>query len=102
MLGQEAVVDDIVSHNQVAEWRETASRFSARLFLIECVCSDEAVHRERIENRVRDIPGWHEVGWEHVNRMRTEITPLTVDRLTLNALDTSADNLLRALEYIAA
>lgn len=87
MLGQDAVVDDLVSEDQVAAWRETAARFSARMFLIECVCSDEVIHRERIEGRVRGIPGWHEVGWDHVERMRAELTPLTVDRLTVDAME---------------
>src|SRR5580698_2973111 len=41
MLGQDAVVDDVVSEAQVAVWHETAARFSARIFLVECICSDE-------------------------------------------------------------
>ena len=40
MLGQDALVDDVVSSEQALEWRETADRFSARLFFIECICSD--------------------------------------------------------------
>jgi predicted kinase len=75
MLDQSAVVDDLVSDSQFVLWRETTGRFSARLFLIECVCSDEAVHRARIEGRVRGIPGWHEVGSDHVERMRAELPP---------------------------
>jgi hypothetical protein len=38
-----------------------------------CICSDEAIHRARIEGRIRGIPGWHEVGWDHVERMRAEV-----------------------------
>jgi len=101
MLGQDAVVDDLVTGNQLAGWRETTARFSARLFLIECVCSDEDIHRQRIEGRVRGIPGWHEVGWDHVERMRTELAPLTADRLTVDATDPVSDNLARVLHYIA-
>jgi predicted kinase len=82
MLGQSAVVDDVVSESQYPLWRETAVRFSARLFLIECICSDEAIHRARIEGRTRGIPGWPEVGWDHVEQMRAEVVPLTADRLT--------------------
>lgn len=77
-------------------------RFSARLFLIECICSDEAIHRARVENRTRGIPGWHEVGWDHVERMRAEVTPLTADRLTVDALEPADDNLRRVLGYIGA
>jgi adenylate kinase family enzyme len=102
MLGQSAIVDDVVTDSQAAAYRETAERFSARLYLIECVCSDEAVHRTRIEGRIRGIPGWHEVGWDHVERMRAEVPPLTVDRLTVDAMEPLEDNYRRVLDYIAA
>jgi predicted kinase len=103
MLGQSAIVDDVVSDDdQLALWRETAERFSAPLSLIECVCSDEAVHRARIEGRVRGIPGWHEVGWDHVERMRAEVVPLTADRLIVDAMEPIEDNLRRVLSYIGA
>lgn len=103
MLGQDAVVDDLVSGDQAVAWHETAARFSARLCLIECICSDEATHRNRIEGRVRGIPGWHEVGWDHVERMRTrpELTRLAADRLTVDAMEPVADNLRRVLDYIS-
>lgn len=102
MLDQSAVVDDLVSDSQLVLWRETADRFSAHLFLIECVCSDEAVHRARIEGRVRGIPGWHEVGWDHVERMRAELDPLTADRLIVDAMEPVEANFRRVLDYIAA
>jgi hypothetical protein len=101
MLDQSAIVDDIVSDSQFVLWRETADSFAARLSLIECVCSDTAVHRARIEGRVRGIPGWHEVGWDHVERMRAEVAPLTVDRLTVDAMDPVEENLRRVFSYIA-
>jgi adenylate kinase family enzyme len=101
MLDQSAVVDDVVSDGQVGLWREVTDRFGARLYLIECVCSDEAVHRARIEGRVRGIPGWHEVGWDHVERMRAETTPLAVDRLTVDAIEPVEDNFRRVLDYLA-
>jgi predicted kinase len=104
MLGQDAVVDDLLSGSQTVAWYETADRFSARLFLIECICSDEVTHRQRIEGRVRGIPGWHEVGWGHVERMRMrpELGLQTADRLTVDAMEPVADNLRRVLDYISA
>ena len=102
MLDQSAVVVDMVGDSQFSLWRDTAEHFSARLSLIECVCSDEAVHRARIEGRVRGIPGWHEVGWDHVERMRAEVPPLTVDRLIVDAMGPVEANFRRVLDYIAA
>jgi adenylate kinase family enzyme len=101
MLDQSAIVDDVVSDCQFVQWREVTDQFRARLYLIECVCSDEAVHRARIEGRVRGIPGWHEVGWDHVERMRAETTPPTSDRLTVDAIEPVEDNFRRVLKYIA-
>jgi predicted kinase len=102
MLDQSAVVDDVVSDGQLVLWREVTDHFKARLYLIECICSDEAVHRARIEGRVRGIPGWHEIDWGHVERMRAETTPPSGDRLTVDAIEPVADNFRRVLEYIAA
>ncbi len=102
MLDQSAVVDDIVSDDQFVQWRETADRFGARLRLIECVCSDESLHRARIEGRVRGIPGWHEVGWDHVERMRAEVLPLDAERLVVDAVAPIEGNFGRVMDYIAA
>ena len=102
MLGQSALVDDLVIEDQVALWRETAAHYSARLFFIECICSDEVTHRARIEGRTRGIPGWHEIGWDHVERMRSEVARLTTDRLTVDAIEPIDDNVRRVLDYIAA
>jgi adenylate kinase family enzyme len=101
MLDQSAVVDDVVTDPQLVLWQETADRFGARLYVIECVCSDEALHRTRIEGRVRGIPGWHEVGWDHVERMRAELIPLTGDRLPVDAVEPVDDNFRRVMAYIA-
>jgi predicted kinase len=42
MLGQSAIVDDVIGEGQDVLSRKTAAQFSARLCLIECVCSDGA------------------------------------------------------------
>jgi adenylate kinase family enzyme len=100
MLGQSAIVDDLVDDAQFARWRETTDQFAAPMFVIECVCSDKDTHQARIEGRVRGIPGWHEVGWDHVERMRAELSPPTMDRLVVDAMSPFDDNLRRVLDYI--
>jgi predicted kinase len=102
MLGQSAIVDDAMDEGQDVLWRETAAEFSAGLYVVECTCSDEVIHRARIEGRTRGIPGWHEIGWDHVERMRAGAPPLTMDRLTIDAMEPVEDNLRRVLDYIAA
>ena len=52
-------------------YRRVAESLGARFVGVECVCSDEDVHRSRVEGRDRGIPGWRpSVPWEHVLRMR--------------------------------
>lgn len=63
MLEQSAVVDCVVDDKTPNVWRPEIQSRGGELFVVECVCSDESLHRDRIEGRVRDIPGWHEVGW---------------------------------------
>jgi predicted kinase len=100
MFGQSAIVDDLVGTGQLELWQQTAAQFGASLHLIECTCSDQGLHRSRIEGRVRGIPGWHEVGWDHVERMRGELAPLTGDHLRLDAVNPVEDNFRRILDYL--
>lgn len=101
MLGQSAILDCLVTDEVANEWRERLAEHGARLRLVECVCSDEALHRTRLEGRRRDIPGWHEVGWDHVERMRAEFPPLSLDRLVLDSVDPFNDNLRTVLDFFA-
>jgi len=100
MLGQSAIVDAIVSDAQLDLFRQPADQFAARLSLIECVCSDQTLHQSRISGRARGIPGWHEVDWQHVERMRAEVPPLTADRLTIDAIQPADQNFSRVLAYL--
>lgn len=88
-LGHSVIVDAV---NPVeaprAAWRNLAAKHRADLKIIECVCGSEAVHRQRIEARVRNIAGMPEVTWARVLQRRAEFEPWTDHRL---ALDTSAD-----------
>jgi len=95
LLGQSAVVDGVLDDAAVAAWRENVGEHGGRLVVVECVCSDEAVHRRRVEARRRGIPGWHEVGWDHVERMRAEFRPVTDKQLTLDAVAPVDSNLRR-------
>lgn len=95
MLGQGATVDCAIDDTVAQRWQTIAENHGARLYIVECICSDEDEHRRRIEGRQRNIPGWHEVDWNHVQRMRTETPPLTVPHLTVDAITPVEDNLVR-------
>lgn len=86
MLGQSAVMDCLINDELADRWHQLAQRYDARLHIIECSCTDEVEHRRRVEARRRDIPGWHEISWAHVERMRLEYPPLAFPHLVLDAI----------------
>jgi predicted kinase len=101
-LGHSVIVDAV---NPIeaprAAWRNLAAKHRAEMKIIECVCADEAVHRQRIEARVRNIAGMPEVTWDRVQRRRAEYEAWTDARLTLDTSAKSADQLLaEALDYL--
>lgn len=101
-LGQSAITDCVLDAATARRWAGIAADYGARLRVIECVCSDRDLHRSRVEGRVRGIPGWHEIDWAHVERMRAEQPPLTLDRRILDAVDPLEANLASAEEYVLA
>ena len=101
MLGQSAIVDGLIDDVVAERWQKTAAEYDARLDVIMCVCTDEVEHRRRLEGRTRGIPGWHEVGWDHVERMRVEFPVLTHEHLTVDALDPVDGNLRLVRKYIS-
>ncbi|MCD0444379.1 ATP-binding protein [Glycomyces sp. A-F 0318] len=100
MLGQSAINDGLIDDETAGRWGRLAAAHAAELKVIECVCGDTELHRSRLEGRVRGIPGWHEIDWEHVERMREEFPPLTVERLVLDAVDPVETNLAKARDYL--
>jgi predicted kinase len=100
MLEQSAIVDCLVTDEITAKWSRLAVEYDTRLRVIECVCSDHDEHRRRVEGRVPGIPGWHEVGWDHVQRMRIEYPPLTGERMVVDAMESQSQNLERVQDYI--
>ncbi|WP_206477488.1 AAA family ATPase [Microbacterium sp. KRD172] len=100
MLGQSAVLDTIASDDIIEAWSSITYQYDGRLVTVEGVCSDETVHRSRVEGRRRNIPGWHEIDWSHVEFMKKEIEPLTVPRFTVDAIHPAASNLSAVLRHI--
>jgi hypothetical protein len=66
------------------------------LKIIECVCANEAVHRRRIEARIRNIAGMPEVTWARVLERRTEYEDWTDARLILDTSTDAPEELLAA------
>lgn len=103
-LGHSVIIDAV---NPVeaprAAWRKLAAKHRAQLKIIECVCADEAIHRQRIEKRIRNIAGLPEVAWADVLKRRAEYEAWTDPRLVLDASRASPEQLLGdALDYASS
>ena len=101
-LGHSVIIDAV---NPIeasrAGWRDLAAKYRADLTIIECVCANEAIHRQRIEARRRNIDGMPEVPWSRVLERRAEYEPWTDQRLTLDTSDGTPEKLIRdALDYL--
>ena len=102
-LGHSVIVDAV---NPIeaprAAWRGLAAKYRADLKIIECVCADQAVHRRRIEARIRNIEGMPEITWARVEQRRAECETWIDARLTLDTSMQPPERLLaEAIDYLA-
>lgn len=105
MLGQSAILDTLANTVQERRrWQHLARSHSAGFYGIETICSDPVLHRQRVEERKRGIPGWHDtVSWSHVEQMRSVREVWTADEgehLTIDAVHLLNENVQTILKYV--
>jgi predicted kinase len=100
MLGQSSILDSVAGTQSIrSAWRQLSERYNADWRVIECVCSDESLQRARLQDRKRNIPGWHELEWSEVERVRQYYLPWEEEHLVLDMLHPFEENLLKARKY---
>jgi len=100
-LGQSVILDSVASIEPVREqWRALARRYNAAWYVIECVWSDQAAHRAHLAKRQRDIPGWYELEWIEVERVKGYYQPWEEEHLILDAVNPLDENIAAALQYL--
>ena len=100
-----SVIIDAVNpvENARTMWQALAERYRVQLKSVEVVCSDEAVHKQRIEARIRNIDGMPEVSWARVLERKAEYETRSDERLLLDSASHSPEQLIqRAAEYCRA
>lgn len=100
--GRSCVLDLVAREAPRRAWEALARRYGATLSVVECVCSDEEVHRTRVDGRRRGIPGWYELDWDQVRAGRSHYRPLAHPKVVLDAIDDLNDNLNTAMSFILA
>jgi predicted kinase len=98
--GLSVITDSVSAVEKPRElWRNLSNKHNARLIIIECVL-DSALHKERVEARVRNMHGFQELTWDEVEARREIYVPWKEERLVLDTGVNPAENLEKALRYI--
>jgi predicted kinase len=97
-----SVIVDAVSPQDWARqpWYQAAAKHQAKVAVIECICSDEDLHRRRTEDRLRNIPGMPEITWKAVLQRKADFEPWELPHLVLDSIRPSEDILNEALAYV--
>ncbi|WP_136708697.1 ATP-binding protein [Agromyces sp. H66] len=103
------VIVDAVNAAEAArlQWRDLAERTEVRLRVIEVVCSDEGLHRERLEKRERNLPHLDETTWRAVEQSLEGYAAWTgpsaaLPRVTIDSIESLGSNVDAALAFIAS
>ena len=101
MLGQSVILDSVASTRSIrSTWRKLAKKYGAKWIVIECICSDEKIHRTRLTARQRDIPGWDELEWSEVERVKSYYCLWEEDRLIVDAIQPLEVNLKVVFDHL--
>src|SRR5437879_770946 len=96
-----SVVLDLVAREQPRrEWGRLANRYDAAFRVVECICSDPAVLRDRVEGRTRSIPDWYELSWQDVARSHSNYEPLAEPKIVVDAVVPVEQNLALVRQYL--
>jgi len=104
--GSSVIIDAVNAVNPAREqWVNLAARHGAALTFVEIICSDPAIHRERLETRNRNLPHVSEPTWHAVEQSLDEydewIGPSAEqDRITLDSIEPLSVVVDKALAFI--
>lgn len=100
MLEQSVILDSVAGTVSIREtWKDISKQYNAQWIVIECVCTDESLHRSKLASRQRKIPGWHEPQWADIEKAKGYYAPWVGERLVLNLVDAFEENFAKALAY---
>jgi predicted kinase len=100
MLGQSVILDSVAASQTIRRtWQELVEKYGAHCRVIECICSDEMLYRSRLKGRKRNIPGWHELEWSEVERVKQYYSTWKEERLVLDMAESFDENFTKAKTY---
>lgn len=100
ILGQSVILDSVAGTETIrSTWRQLSRQYGADWRVVECICSDEALHRSRLKARKRNIPGWHELEWSDVEKVKQYYHPWDDERLKLDMINFYTEKFFKAKAY---
>jgi predicted kinase len=101
--GRSVVLDGVAREAEATETRSVVQGYGD-CYVIETSCNDREIHRRRIEGRQRQILGWHELDWDHVESRLNEWKPIRDADLCVDttlSVDESRAKITRVLHLVA-
>ncbi len=80
--------------------KQLARALKANLRLIECICTDERLLRQRVESRSQGLPDYRARDWATYQRERTQFERLTDRRLIVDTAESQSINLRKIRAYL--
>lgn len=101
-LGLSVVLDSPAGYRIFREKVEQVAKgVRAELKLIECICTDESLLRERVERRGRDLPDYRARDWETFQRERAGYERPAGPRLVVDTAEVPAINVRKVMSYLS-
>jgi predicted kinase len=101
-MGSSVVLDGVARDPEVEGTRAVAAEEGAASLVVMTTCRNAELHRARVEGRLRRIPHWYELDWEHVEQARSSwVSPRGAD-LVLDAETPPEENAERLRALLAA
>ena len=101
LLGLSVVLDSPAGYRQFREQvSELAKARRANLKLVECICTDESLLRQRVEARGRELPPYRARDWADYQSNRARFEGLTERRLVVDTAEPVAINMRKVSAYI--
>ena len=101
-LGSSVVLDGVARDPEVDGTRALAAEEGAASLVVMTTCGDDGLHRARVEGRLRHIPNWYELDWDHVARACSSWLPPEGLDLVLDAGTAVEENAGRLRTLLAA
>jgi predicted kinase len=100
-LGLSVVLDSPAGYQVFRERVKGLARSAkVELRLIECICTDERLLRQRVENRPPDLPAHRTRDWTTYQHEVAEFEKLTERRLVIDTAESLSLNVRKVLAYL--